>query len=452
MGFKSFRFRLVLRIILITIAILGFLHFAGKPGYVFTSIEFGVFTLILVVELILFVEKGYRQVIQMLSSVKEKDYNISFSPAHKSYIFENLSSVLNSLVSSHKQVRIERELHYQFLNHIVDQLSSGIVCFDLQGQVTLSNRALRNTLGVKYIRNTSSFSAISPTFPLILHDLKAGEERLFSFVHKGELKRFFLSCSRIKLLDKDYILVSMQNMNTPIQEAENESYKRLIRVLTHEIMNSVTPILSLSQSMNDMFNYSRSSSTQGLSEQELEHVVAGYEAIALRSKSLMRFVTDFKSLSQLPKPNIASIPIELLFRNIRSLFAGTLSNKAIDFTLQVSPGASHITADQELIEQALINLIKNAIEALACGTQQPKLVVAADQVQGYSILSITDNGCGIAPTAFDQIFVPFFTTKQNGSGIGLSLSRQIAQLHGGTIVFRSVPNVATTFAIRIPHE
>lgn len=452
MGFKSFRFRLIMRIMLLMLAILGFLHFAGKPGYVFTSIEFGIFTIILVIELILFVERGYRQVIQMLSSVKEKDYNITFSPAHRTYIFQNLSEILNDLVKSHKQVRIERELHYQFLNHIVDQLNSGIACFDSQGKVTLANSALRNTLGVKHIRNISSFSTISPAFPSIIKDLKTGEERLFSFVHKGELKRFFVSSTKIKLLEKDYTLVAMQNVNTPIQEAENESYKRLIRVLTHEIMNSVTPILSLSQSMNEMFLESESEAPINISAQDLDDVIAGYQAIALRSRALMRFVTDFKSLSNLPKPQITNVSIEHLFRNIRSLLSGTLAEKGINISFQIAPSITTINVDQDLIEQVLINLIRNSIDAVATCPQEPQIVIEAAQESGYTTLSVTDNGCGITPSSFDQIFVPFFTTKQNGSGIGLSLSRQIVQLHGGTIYFRSEPNSSTTFTIRIPKE
>lgn len=452
MAFKSFRFRIIIRLLLLCLVFWGVAFFQLKHQYYFTTIELLVVAIILVIELIFFVERGYQQLNGMLYSVKEKDFNISFSPLHQSKTFSDLAQLLNDLTEGYRSVRIEKEVHYQFINHVVDQISQAIICFDSGGNVSLANIASRKLLKSKRIKNISDFNRIDSRITKLFWDIAEGQESLITFMHNGELNRYTVTCSSIKLQGQSNKLIVMHDIHQPLQEQELESYRKLIRVLTHEIMNSVTPILSLSQAMSETLRESDNSikSISNLSDEEAKDLAEGYFAIEVRSKALMRFVKDFRSLTKLPTPNIETINIDELMKPVIALLKPTLDQKGISISLSVSKGASMCNVDRDLIEQVLINLIKNAIEALG-KTSKPKIEIEVDHKATATIISIKDNGMGISETDFDKVFVPFYSTKPNGSGIGLSLSQQIMRLHNGNITFKSTKGTGSVFSLTFPN-
>lgn len=451
MVFNSFRIKVIFRILLLLGVFLAIVYFVSKPYYYFTTIELIVLAILLIIELIYFVEKGYRQLNNMLESVKEKDFNLTFSPVEQSKGFERLANLLNVITDSYRKVRIEKEVHYQFLNHIVDQVNQAMVCFDLQGKVTLSNRAAKNLLSTHNIFNVSSFSSVDPALPQILMSLREGQEKLMSFMKNGELHKYAASCTSLKLLDKKYKLVVLHDIRNTLQEQEHDSYRKLIRVLTHEIMNSVTPILSLSQAMSESLkNEENSFRPLGeLSPQESADLIEGYHAIEIRSRALMRFVNDFKTLSKLPPPKLQNVEVEEMLRGLVTLQKSTIESKGIDLVMTLSPSINNIRADKDLIEQVLINLLKNAFDATQ-NVNQPRIEIDVFENNGTVFISVSDNGVGIPLDNFDKVFVPFFSTKLDGSGIGLSLSHEIMRLHGGTITVRSEQGKGATFTISLP--
>lgn len=451
MVFKTFRFKIIVRVILLFAVIVAFAYFFQRPHYYFTSIELFLVAVLLVVELVYFVEKGYRQLNNMLQSVKEKDFNLSFSPVEKGKVFSNLAELLNDLTESYRKVRIEKEVHYQFLNHIIDQVSQVMICFDDEGIVSLSNRSAKNLLLLNNIKHISTFEKIDKDLPARLLGMKAGQELLFSFLYQGELKKYAAYCSSIKLLNKNYRLVVLHDIKAPLEEHEQDSYRKLIRVLTHEIMNSVTPILSLSQAMNETLKTDENTfrSIGELSSQEGLDIAEGYQAIEARSKALMRFVNDFKSLTRLPNPKIAAINAEEMFRDILTLLKPGLQEKYIEISVHYDLTVKFFNADKELIEQVIINLIKNAAEAVA-QVKKGRIKIDLTKTNSRVIITVSDNGLGIPFGNFDKIFVPFFSTKKEGSGIGLSLSREIVRLHGGNITFRSMEGQGSEFIISLP--
>ncbi len=451
MVFKSFRGKIVVRVLLLTGVISAFVYFVQKPYYYFTSAELLLVALLLLAELIYFVEKGYRQLNHMLQSVKEKDFNLSFNPADYNATLAELSVLLNELTEAYRKVRIEKELHYQFLNHLVDQLKYAIVCFDEQGNVKLANKATKELVSIGTIVNITSFSRLENGLPATLLSMKPAEDKLLTVHVSGEIKKFSVTCSSIKLLEEKLRIVAFHDIGEPLQKQELESYRKLIRVLTHEIMNSVTPILSLSEAMTENFREKGEGAQKidRLTEQEITDIIDGYQAIEVRSRALMRFVNDFRSITKLPTPKFISVDVMEMLGGILTLFKPKVESNGISLKFSKMGNVGKIVADKDLLEQAVINLLKNAIEATN-NIDNPEIVIAFSKFNGIYSISITDNGKGIDRNEQEKVFVPFFSTKREGSGIGLTISQEIARLHNGSITLKSIPDKFTTFSINIP--
>jgi signal transduction histidine kinase len=214
-------------------------------------------------------------------------------------------------------------------------------------------------------------------------------------------------------------------------------------------MNSVTPILSLSESMNENLKdeLGNVKELNDISKQDAEDLILGYEAIEFRSRALMRFVNDFRSLTRLPEPKIEAVQVENLLRNVLSLYRSEIDEKGIKLSVYISPDIETILVDRAMLEQVLINLIKNSIEAFE-NTFKPEITIESLYIENSIAIVITDNGKGISPENLEKVFIPFFSTKKDGSGIGLSLSQHLIHLMGGTIGVKSIQGLKTSFSIR----
>lgn len=227
--------------------------------------------------------------------------------------------------------------------------------------------------------------------------------------------------------------------NVVVAEAETEAWQKLIRVLTHEIMNSIAPIISLSETVTER------ASSNGLTERDYSIMLQAMQTIHRRSKGLLDFVENYRKLTRIPVPMQQLFPVSSLFDDLRGLYPAG----AVSFSFSVRPVDLRIYADRAMIEQVLINLLKNAVEA--CQERSyPEVRVNAFRREGVPVITVSDNGYGIVPEAMDKVFVPFFTTKQGGSGIGLSVCRQIMNRHGGSISVISEEEKGTTFTLQFP--
>jgi len=452
MIYRTFRFGIAIRLILLVATIFAVAYFVQKPYYYFTTGELIVLAIILIVEMVHFVERGYRQINHMLEAVKERDFNLQFKAVERGTLFENQALLLTQLMRAYHEVRIEKELHFQFLTHIVDRLSYGIVCFDSEGRVHVANRAIKRLCGVNGLSNISGIGSIDEKLMHEVLQLNPNEEKLVSVVKGGEVLKLSVSGGHLKLLDKEYKLVTIHNIQSPLQEHELDSHKKLIRILTHEIMNSATPILSLSESINETLNHwhGEKPSLQQLTEQECIDIIQGYKAIELRSRALMRFVHDFRSLTRLPEPKLSTIKVDELVNGVLLLYKPLFDERQIKASYMADRMVDTIYADREMAEQVLINLLRNAMEALE-NTPRPAIDIETSIDDNRVAISVSDNGRGISPENLDKVFIPFYSTKKSGSGIGLSLSQQIMYLLRGSITVKSVPGVGTTMLLRFPH-
>jgi len=259
-----------------------------------------------------------------------------------------------------------------------------------------------------------------------------------------------LYATEFRLRQQKYTMVSVQNIQSELEEKEMEAWQNLIRVLTHEIMNSVTPIASLASTANDLLMQipEDREDSKKTPLTAIDDVSSAVQTIERRSQGLLRFVDSYRKLTRLPKPNFQIFPISELFERVQQLMQSQISERGIDFQTRVDPESLELTADPEMIEQVLINLLMNAIQASARKHKPRIRLTASMDDRGRTVIRVTDNGPGITDEAMEKIFIPFFTTKKEGSGIGLSLARQIIRLHRGSISVQSKPHVETVFTLR----
>jgi len=296
------------------------------------------------------------------------------------------------------------------------------------------------------LKNIAALEALSSALLNTLRRLKSGERALVKIEDREALLQVAVSATEFKLRDELFTLVSLQNIQSELEEKEMEAWQNLIRVLTHEIMNSVTPIASLASSINDLLPPTAGEAPVSL--ETVQDVRSAVQTIQRRSAGLLHFVDSYRNLTRIPKPNFQVFPLARLFAQVQQLMSANVRQNGIRFETHVEPANLMLTADPELIEQVLINLLLNAMEALQ-EHASPRIELGARLDEGGKIIiQVKDNGPGIIAEALANIFIPFFTTKKGGSGIGLSLSRQIMRLHRGTINARSLPNVETVFTLR----
>jgi signal transduction histidine kinase len=280
--------------------------------------------------------------------------------------------------------------------------------------------------------------------------VRPGEKSLVKLEVHGEFLQLVMYATEIRLHGQSQKLVSIQNIQSELDEKEMEAWQKLVRVLTHEIMNSLTPISSLASTVNGML---RPETQNGLTQKELtvdamRDVRGAVETIEKRSQGLLHFVDAYRNLARIPRPNFGIVPVADLFRRVEQLMQERFSSAQISFSKHVDPTSLELTADAELIEQVLINLVRNAMDAVMDRNDSSIALAGRIGENGRVIIEVTDNGIGIPKDVQDRIFVPFFTTKPNGSGIGLSLSRQIMRLHRGSISVNSEPGRQTAFTLR----
>ncbi|MDE6548589.1 MAG: ATP-binding protein, partial [Muribaculaceae bacterium] len=377
-----------------------------------------------------FGNKSAERMRRMLQAIRNRDFSLRF-PAERMHSSEReLAEEMNDVISGFREDLIRQERQYGQYEAILNLVDSSLIVADTEGNVSWMNqKAINNLCGFK-ITHLSMLDAVHPDLSSTMKSLIPGQPKILTLNLDGREERLKLSMASYISEGSDVCIYSIENVNLLVQQSEIEAQRKLIRVLTHEIMNSLSPIISLSDMLTENNRQLDEDSALALS------------AINRRSKGLLKFVENYRKLSRLSQPHLEWIRIGDIFEGLHALF----SESFIEFRIE-DPDIQ-LQLDRHQMEQVLINLIKNAVEAVE---ENPSVTVStkADHPNHRFMISVADNGCGISPDAADSIFLPFFTTKSGGSGIGLSLSRQIVSMHGGTISFDTIPT-GTTFTITLP--
>ncbi len=449
MIYKNFRFQVIARVVLLILAVLLLAYLVFVARHTVTSLIVFAVIIVLVINLIRFVEKTNDRITRFLEGIRHSDFSSSFSDPGLGKSFEQLNKALNDVVNDFKVTRAEKEEHYNYLQTVVQHVSIGIIAFRRDGEVDIVNNAVKSMLRISNLRNIGELQALKDDLPGTLHAMRAGDKQLIKVIVEGQLLQLSVYATEFRMRGDHFILVSLQNISAELEEKEIESWQNLIRVLTHEIMNSITPISSLASTIIDLLSDipSDDAGAHHLSREDVESVLSALRTIQSRSKGLSGFVEIFRNLTRIPKPNFRHFPVAELFDRCEMLLSPKLQQSGIACSRQITPPNLMLTADPDLIDQVLINLMLNAIDAVK-GNPEPKISIrAGTSPAGRVIIELADNGNGIKPDLLEKIFMPFFTSKKEGSGIGLSLSRQIMHLHKGTITVRSQPQEGTVFTM-----
>jgi signal transduction histidine kinase len=330
----------------------------------------------------------------------------------------------------------------------VDHVGIGLIAFDQQGEVEMINNAAKKLLKIPRLKNVHDLETVSARLVSKLFDLSPGANDLIKLKQDDDLLQISIYATGFVLHKQRLMLVAMQDIQGALEEKEMKSWQNLIRVLTHEIMNSITPIASLASTAHGLLKDERECELPESLNETIGDVRHAVNTIEKRSKGLLTFIENYRKLTRIPKPDFKIVPVKDLFERVEHLMKDQFEAHGIEFNMQIDPLSLELTADPALIEQVLINLCKNAVEALN-GVAKPKIKLkAATDERGNPVLKVIDNGRGIPEDVAGRIFIPFFTTRQQGSGIGLSLSRQIIRLHRGTIGVTSTPGEKTVFKLR----
>ncbi|MGD9414486.1 MAG: ATP-binding protein, partial [Desulfobacterales bacterium] len=376
------------------------------------------------------------------------DFSQSYTNKLKGSGFDELNTAFSEVTKEFQQAKIEKEEHFRFLQTIIDHVGIALIAFNPDGEVELINNAAKKLLKIPRLGNIKDIESISSGLADKLSSISPGDKDLVKFKQGDNLLQLSIYATGFILRQQQLNLVAMQNIQSELEEKEMISWQNLIRVLTHEIMNSITPIASLASTAAGLLKDDKECKVpEGLNEviTDVGHAV---KTIEKRSKGLITFIDNYRKLTRIPKPDFKIVQVKDLFERVESLMAEQFERHSIRFRMQVDPESLTITADPALIEQVLINLCKNSVEAIS-GVSRPKIKLkAGTDGLGNPVVKVIDNGKGIAEDVAERIFIPFFTTKPEGSGIGLSLSRQIIRMHKGTIGVTSTPKERTVFKLR----
>lgn len=449
MVYRNFKVVSIFRILLLCATIFLF-FFSLTTEYHVTSVIVGVIIIYEVYALIRFVDKTNRDLASFLESIRFSEFTRSFQVEGMGSSFDELNKAFNAVIKDFQTVRSEKEEHYHYLQSIVQNIDVSIIAFQKNGTVEMINKAAKKLFQINNLRNITALESLSNELVNTLLNIKPGENTLVKVQDEDDILQLAINASEFKIHDKLIILATIKNIQSVLEEQETEAWQKLIRVLTHEIMNSITPIASLSSTLDIMLkgiSSERENDFLRMDMATVDEIQQALQTINKRSTGLLHFVNTYRNLTRIPKPNFKITKVNDLFKNILLLMDEEIKRTKIDFQINIEPDDLEVSADEELIEQVLINLIKNSLYALD-GRKNGKIHLNAIlNKRGRVIIQVIDNGQGIIKEVVDKIFIPFFTTKQKGSGIGLSLSRQILRLHGGTISAHSEPEKETVFTL-----
>ena len=445
MVFNRFFFKLLLRISLLTASIITLSTIFLRIDLFFTQIILVGVILAQLVELTYFVSKTNLELTRFLSGVRDGDFQLSFSQQADSSSFKALNHSFREIIHTFREYETERTAEYQFLNEIISQISFGVIVFDDQADIQVMNPTASDLLSLPKVTKWKNLRNPNIGFLEKLYEIELAPNQLVETRVGGKDQMFSVSAAQITLRSVVMKIVCFQDIQNEIRKKEIEAWHKLIRILTHETMNSVTPIVSLAETMHLILvnEGGENKTSKEITDENLQDLSFSLETIIGRGNGILKFVSNYRKLTRIPKPEIESVEVTPFLQKIINLASAARNTPPIH--LKVSPKEIKILLDPVLIEQVLINLLKNAREALE-NTSNAEIQVTAKPEAGKYLIMVADNGPGIDPDKLEKIFIPFYTTKKEGSGIGLSVSRQIMSLHGGHLDLQSEPG-STIFTL-----
>jgi nitrogen fixation/metabolism regulation signal transduction histidine kinase len=444
----SFRIQIIIRVVALLALCILLSAVLTSTSWFFTPLVIILLILITTINLIHYQETTNRDITVFLTSLRQSNFTNHYFPKKKGKSFDQLEELFHDINESFLKVNLEKESHYQYLQALNENIGVAIISYLNSGEIQLINTAAKNLIRKPILSNISHLEQIAPD---VYQQVKALETSGGSLVIKtmmaGDQYDLSITCRYFVAKDVPFHVVLIQDIKKALDDKESQSWQKLVKVLTHEIMNSVTPIASLSEAVNQSM---KTSDIKSLDQEDIDDLQISIETIENRSKGMVKFVNAYKDYARDLELNKETVAIEKLVSQVSRLLEPLLDQHNIKLTVSIEPKTLQVNVDPGLIEQVLINLVKNASEALK-ETKNAMIKITVTNKNQYCNIQVNDNGSGISTENLENIFVPFFTTKRKGSGVGLSLSKKIMQLHAGDIEAASTEK-GTTFKLQFPAE
>lgn len=441
---KRFAFLVILRIILLVLTLTALAFIFARTELFFNQIILLGVIILQVSELIRFVTHTNRELAKLLLAIRYSDFSISFKGNKRGKSFKELQDAFVEIIEAFKKVSVEKEAQFKFLQVIVDNLKVGVLAVKEDYSIELMNAEAQRLLKTSSPNYWKQLQQLLPHFAQEITDMEDRDKRLLELNIKGEKLQISTQVIRLKILSFRYTIVTFQDIKSEIEQKEIEAWHKLIRILTHEIMNSVTPVTSLTETMLMLLEENGTPlALEELSEETLEDLRFSMKTIQKRSEGLLHFVDDYRRLTRIKALELEEIKVKDMLDEIARLLKADAQKENVVIDVN-APEFLSIAMDRKLIEQVLINLITNARHALE-GSEDGKITVTAYSDKNFKTIAVKDNGTGIHSGKLDQIFIPFYSTKEHGSGIGLSLSKQIMKKHKGDLCVQSTSGEGATF-------
>ena len=453
MVFRKFYLLLLSRVVVLAVNALLLGYFFFRPEFIFTSIFLFAVFIIQVVSLIIFLNRTNSQLATFINYIENEDPQITFreqgSLIRDKQLYKYFSH-LSEIITGYRS----REKRWQYLlDYSIGNLEAGVMVLAADGRIEVLNKPAKKLLAIRNENNMESIRDADPGLLFAIRSIMPGQRKIYKFRQKDDYRQLLLRSANFRLFDEQLKLVLMQDIRNELQDKELDSWQNLIRVITHEVNNTLSPVTSLTTLLLDQLSlqYNSKGGFEADGEDLCRKTIEGLQIINERNAGLLRFVSEFRSSALPPQITPKHFKVQELFSRTAGLFAKSLSDLSIGFSFVTEPISLTMFADESLLSQVLINLVKNAVDSFDGTEISPKEIACSAWMDENDrvVMEVSDTGPGIPGSITDKIFIPFFTTKEKGSGIGLSFSRQVIRKHHGSIEVFSEPGQGSRFVIKI---
>ena len=446
MIFKKFQWDILIRVLLLFVTLCVAAYLFVNKWWLYELLVLPV-VIYQVIDFYSFHKQAQYEVEQFVESIHYRDFSRNFNVSQAPVDLKPLRKGFNEINSAFKIVSKEKETQYQYLQKILELVDTGIISYETEtGEVVWMNESLKRMLLLPYLKTIHSLQKRDEQLYEQVVSLKPGNSHIATVHLEKNTFKILLSATAFQTDGKIFQLVAFQNINEALDETESKAWQKLLSVMTHEIMNSVAPISSLADTLKNRLQQS----VQFLDNSNgvVEDLEVGINTIKRRSEGLLKFAEVYRNLNKITTPNLKHVFVRDLFENMHNLMQPTLNQKGIEMEIILKDPELALDVDSNLVEQVLINLIVNAIEAVK-ESEHPRIILSAVIAPNNKLaVKVSDNGAGMPEEVMNNIFIPFFSTKKNGSGIGLSLCKQIMMLHKGNITVQSVEGQGSVFSLQ----
>jgi nitrogen fixation/metabolism regulation signal transduction histidine kinase len=448
MVFRFFVIALILRLVLVGVAMAVVMWLLLEPGYHSATLLSAIVLALLVAELWRYVSRTNREVARFLDAVRFADYSQRFDFEKAGSGFASLGRTFTAIIEEMRERRTDQESDMRHLKALVEHIPVPLMTVHADDAITLQNNAARRLFGSTHVTRVNDLTQFGPGFARAVDEAIPGDRELVAFTVEGAEYRLTLAATEIIIGGNRERLISLQDIQSEIDATQAEAWQDLVRVLTHEIMNSITPVTSLAQTAVELVDdVVRETGPESPIAEELEDVQSAVATVARRSDSLMQFIDGYRQITRLAPPEKKRIALVDLFETVTSLARAEWNDPDVALSSAVKPSGLYVYADRDLLEPVLLNLLRNAWQATK-GMEAPSIELRGRlNRRGNTVIEVEDNGHGVPDEIATKIFVPFFTTREGGSGVGLALSRQVMIAHGGFIRLGQNSAAGTLFTL-----